>query len=76
MRNRPFLLRFVRCKNVRLTDITLRQPAAWTCHLYQCMNVDIESITIYSHANRNNDGIDIDSSSNIRINGCYIDSGG
>ena len=75
VRNRPFLLRFVRCKNVRLTDITLRQPAAWTCHLYQCMNVDIESITIYSHAHRNNDGIDIDSSSNIRINGCYIDSG-
>lgn len=75
VRNRPFMIRFVRCKDVKLNNITLRQPAAWTCHLYQCLNADIESITIYSHAHRNNDGIDIDSSSDIRINNCYIDSG-
>lgn len=73
--NRPFLVRFVRVKNSRFKNITLRQPAAWTLHFFQCDNFVVDGIVIYSHANRNNDGIDIDSSTNGVIKNSHINSG-
>lgn len=73
--NRPFLVRMVRSKNVKLKDIHLRQPAAWTLHFYQCNGFEVDGIDIHSHANRNNDAIDIDSSINGVIKNCNIDSG-
>lgn len=73
--NRPFLLRFVRSQNIRIEGINLRQPAAWTCHFFQCDQIDVDRVTIYSHAHQNNDGIDLDSSSNVRIQNCDIDAG-
>lgn len=73
--NRPFLVRMVRSKNVKLKDIHLRQPAAWTLHFFQCNNFEVDGIDIHSHANRNNDAIDIDSSTNGVIKNATIDSG-
>jgi polygalacturonase len=73
--NRPFLIRLVRSKNVKLVDIHLRQPAAWTVHLFQCDGFEIDGIDIHSHANQNNDAIDIDSSTNGVIKNATIDSG-
>lgn len=73
--NRPFLVRMVRAKNVKLRDIHLRQPAAWTLHFFQCDGFVVDGIDIHSHANKNNDAIDIDSSINGIIQNCTIDSG-
>jgi polygalacturonase len=73
--NRPFLVRMVRSENVKLVDIHLRQPAAWTLHFLECNNFEVDGISIYSHANRNNDAIDIDSSTNGVIRNTNIDSG-
>ena len=58
---RPFLVRFVRCTNVTMKDVRLRQSAVWTVHFSQCHNVLAERLNINSHAGSNNDGIDIDS---------------
>lgn len=74
-RRRPFLVRLVRCRDVRISGVLLTRPAAWTCNLYQCRNVDIDSLRIHSHANSNNDGIDIDGCRKVRITRCRIDSG-
>ena len=73
--NRPFLVRFVRSQNIKIRDINLRQPAAWTCHFFQCDKIDVDGISIYGHAHENNDGIDLDSSNNVRIQDCSIDAG-
>ncbi len=73
--NRPFLLRFVRSNSILLKNINLRQPAAWTCHFYQSNNIKVDSISIYSHAHHNNDGIDLDSSHNVIITNTNIDAG-
>lgn len=73
--NRPFLIRFVRSKDIELKGVELRQPAAWTVHYYQCSDALIDGVKIYSHANKNNDGIDLDSSHDIVIKNCDIDSG-
>lgn len=72
--NRPFLVRLVRVKNSKLKDITLRQPAAWTLHFFQCEGFEVDGISIYSKANRNNDGIDIDSSKDGIIKNSLINS--
>ncbi len=72
---RPFLMRFVRCNNVTLKDLRLRQPAVWTVHLSQCHNVTVERVNINSHAGSNNDGIDIDSCELVHVNECDIDTG-
>ena len=74
-KNRPFLLRFVKSSAIQLKDITLRQPAAWTCHFFQSHGIEIDRVSIYSHANHNNDGIDLDSSYDVTIKNCTIDSG-
>ncbi|WP_299555880.1 glycoside hydrolase family 28 protein [Seonamhaeicola sp.] len=73
--NRPFLVRVVRSKNIKLTDINLRQPAAWTLHFFQTHHFEVDGISIYSHANKNNDAIDIDSSTHGVIKNCTLDSG-
>jgi len=73
--NRPFLLRFVKSSTIRVKDIRLRQPAAWTCHFYQSNDIVVNNVNIYSRANHNNDGIDLDSSYNARIENCVINTG-
>lgn len=73
--DRPFLLRFVRSQRIHLNDVRLRQPAAWTVHFFQCDNILVRGLNIYAHAHRNNDAIDLDSSSNALIEDCVIDSG-
>jgi polygalacturonase len=72
---RPFLMRFVRCDQVSLNGIHLQGPAAWTTHFFQCKNVSAEQVTIASRGLANNDGFDIDSSENVRIQNCNVDSG-
>lgn len=75
MGDRPFLIRFVKTENIELKNIHLRQPAAWTVHFYQCKGILVDGISIYSHAHRNNDGIDLDSSSDVIIKNSDINSG-
>lgn len=72
---RPFLLRFIECNNITIADITLKNSAAWVCHLQKSKGISIANIRIHSHCNHNNDGIDIDSCSNVEIRNCDIDTG-
>lgn len=72
---RPFLVRLINCRNVKLSGVTLKDAAAWTCHLQCCTNVEITGIKIDSRVNNNNDGIDVDSCSKVKISGCDIQSG-
>ncbi|KAK1428829.1 hypothetical protein QVD17_17669 [Tagetes erecta] len=73
---RPRLIGFVRCRNVRVWDVHLNQPAYWCLHLVQCDNTYIHDMSIYGDFNTpNNDGIDIDDSNNTVITRCNINTG-
>lgn len=72
---RPYLIRFVECKNVNLDRINFENGAMWTIHLLACENVNISNIKINSRCNRNNDGIDIDSCNDVIVSDCHIISG-
>ena len=72
---RPFLIRLINCKNVRLEGVALRNPAAWTCHLQNCEDVKLHELAIDSRVNHNNDGIDIDSCRRVSVVDCRITTG-
>jgi hypothetical protein len=72
---RPFLLRVVRCTDVRLKDVTLQYAGAWTSHYFQSRNISINKVKIVSYGVAHNDGIDIDGCQNVKIQNCDIESG-
>ncbi len=74
---RPFLLRWVRCSKVTVRDVHLTSPGSWTLNFHQTKGAVIEGVTIRSRdlGMHNNDGIDLDSSENVRIRNCDIVSG-
>ena len=72
---RPYMLRFVSCRNVSVTDVTIQNSPMWVQHYLACEEVDIRGIRVHSRVNVNNDGIDIDGSRRVRISDCEISSG-
>jgi len=71
---RPFIIRFATCRNVRIEGVTLRNSAMWVQQYLGCDTVVIRDINVYSHVNRNNDMMDIDSCRNVMISGCIGDT--
>jgi polygalacturonase len=73
---RPPMIQFKNCKNVLIEGITLRNSPFWNIHPVFCRNITIQNVNIISpEKSENTDGIDIDSSSKVRITNCYIDVG-
>jgi polygalacturonase len=72
---RPYLIRLVECRDVLVEGVTLKNSPMWVQHYLACDDVRISGITVASHVNQNNDGIDIDSCRRVVITGCNIDSG-
>lgn len=72
---RPFLLRVVRCENVRVQGVTLKFAGAWTSHYFRSRNLTIDNVTIRSYGVAHNDGINIDGCQQVRISNCDIISG-
>lgn len=72
---RPFLVRWVRCAEISVREVQLRNSGAWTMHFFQSKNVRVDRVTIRSRGLANNDGIDIDSSENVSVTDCDISTG-
>ena len=72
---RPYVMRFVGCRNVAVTGVTIRNSPMWVQHYLACDDVQIRGISVHSRVNDNNDGIDIDSCQRVRISDCAITSG-
>lgn len=72
--DRPYMMIFSRCRNLRLEGFHFRESAAWGIHLRNCDGVVVRGVSCISHANRNNDGIDVESS-NVLIEDCDLDAG-
>lgn len=71
---RPRGVFFANCKDVRLRDFTLRDSACWGVVFKCCENVDVRRVKVDSHANANNDGIDVEAK-DVVIADCDIDAG-
>ncbi len=71
---RPYLLWIIRCRNVKVEGIRLRNSAMWMQHYLACDGVYIHNIDVFNHSNKNNDLMDIDGCRNVRISDVTGDS--
>ncbi len=72
--DRPYGLHFVKVRNLVVENLTLCDSAYWMLRTLECDHVRLLDLDIDNHVNRNNDGIDIDSSRDVLVRGCRIDS--
>lgn len=70
---RPNLLFFRDCKQMRVTDVMLKDAGSWTLRLLRVDGVIIDRINLRSLAQGNNDGIDVDAK-NVIISNCNIEA--
>ncbi len=74
--SRPLLVSFENCNRVKVLDITLINSPAWTIHPLYCSDVEVRGVTIRNpKISPNTDGINPNSSNNVRIADCLIDVG-
>lgn len=72
---RPYLIRFISCRGIRVRDVRMLNSPMWVQHYLACEDVLISGIAVRSRVNDNNDGIDIDGCDRVRIANCDIWSG-
>jgi polygalacturonase len=74
--SRPRLVFIWKCDNVQVQDVKLHNSGFWTSHYYQCNNVKILDVHIFSPHQPvkapSTDAIDIDVCTNMLIKGCYM----
>lgn len=74
--SRPRLVFIWKCNNVQVQDVKLLNSGFWTSHYYQCRNVKVLNVHIFSPYKPvkapSTDAIDIDACTNFLIKGCYM----
>jgi polygalacturonase len=73
-RNRPYVIRFVECKNITIENVTLQKSAMWMQQYLACENLIVRGIRVFNHSNKNNDMIDIDGCKNVVMADCIGDT--
>ncbi len=70
------LIELVRCRNIRIRDVHILNTPGWGIHPVDCDGVSIRGISMITDMRGpNTDGIDPDSSRNVTISDCRIESG-
>ena len=73
---RPRLIQFYKSTNVSLEGLTLKRTGFWTVHICYSKGVTVDGIVIRNNTQDrgpSTDGIDIDSSSAVKVRHCDID---
>lgn len=69
---RPMLIRLVRCRNISLDGLTLKNAGSWCLNTISCDDVKLNSLTVNNRVNRNNDGIDLNNCRKVFISNCNL----
>jgi polygalacturonase len=72
---RPSFIRFMDSTNVLVEGIHFVGSPMWTIHLLYTDNAVVQNVIIETYPGVHTDGIAVDSSRNVRIANCYIDTG-
>jgi len=73
-RMRPPFIQFLRCKNVLIEGLTIRNSPFWTIHPLKCENVIARDLDVKARGH-NTDGIDPDQTKTMLIEYCLFDQG-
>ncbi len=72
---RPSFVRTMDSRNVLIEGVHIVGSSMWAIHLLYSDNVVVRDVVIETYPGVHTDGIAIDSSRNVRISNCYIDTG-
>ena len=72
---RPSFIRPMDSKNILIDGIHIVGSSMWGIHLLYCEHVVVRNVTVETYPSANGDGIDIDSSSDVRVSDSYFDTG-
>lgn len=73
---RPPLLQFLHCSDIEIRDLTLQNSPFWNTHLVYSRNIQVVNVQfINPHEGPNTDGLNIDSCTDVTIEGCSFDVG-
>lgn len=61
----------IKGENISVEGIIITNPALWTIPIYNSENITVKNVKIIGHR-ANSDGIDICSSHNVTVDGCFI----
>lgn len=76
-RHRPSpVVQLIRCQNVNVNGITIRNSPGWAFHLFDCDTACVENLTIRGNPlGPHTDGIGINGSRDVRVANCDVDTG-
>jgi len=69
---RPKLFRIENCENVEFDNAIIKNSGSWCIYFRECNNVNIHHSSVYNKENRNNDGMNFDGCSNVKITDCNL----
>ena len=73
-KSRPKAVYLKDCRNIVIENVKLRNAGSWMQHYRSCENLTIRKIDVFNHVSFNNDGLNVDSCTNVTISGCRVDS--
>lgn len=69
---RPMMLRFLRCKGIRIENVSLYNAAAWTTAFLDSSYIWVSKVHILNEKRYNGDGLDFDGCAHVFVDGCSI----
>jgi len=71
---RPHLIRFIRCSDVKVENISLKNSACWMQHYLACTRVTLRGLRIFNRSNMNNDSMDLDGCKDVTVSDIISDT--
>jgi len=71
---RPKNIYLENCRDILIEGLRLKAAGSWMQHYRNCDRLTIRDIAVFNHVAYNNDGLNIDSSRDVTITGCNVDS--
>ncbi|MEO0731902.1 MAG: glycosyl hydrolase family 28 protein [Bacteroidota bacterium] len=69
---RPKLFRIENSENIEFDNLIIKNSGSWCVYFRECDGVNIHHTSVYNKENHNNDGMNFDGCSNVRIADCNL----
>ena len=66
------LFNFLRCKNITIDGITLRDPCWWTLIMFNCTDAVLRNVKVIGNWRYNSDGFDFCNCDHIEVDKCFL----
>lgn len=69
---RPKLFRIEESQNILFEDLIVKNSGSWCLYFRECDHIRLNRCKVYNKENKNNDGMNYDGCSDVRIIGCNL----